>query len=50
MVQPDLTNRMYDATLLFSTRDCQLFKLMHSSFHCLIVPICFHLSVVCLIR
>jgi len=30
-----LTNRMHNATLLFSTRDCQLFKLMHSSSHCL---------------
>ena len=25
----------YNATLLFSTRDCQLFKLMRSSSHCL---------------
>ena len=30
-----LTNRMYNAILLFSTRDCQLFKLMGSSSHCL---------------
>ena len=30
-----LTNRMYNSTLLFSTRDCQLFKLMRSSSHCL---------------
>jgi len=30
-----LTNRMYNAKLLFSTRDCQLFKLMYSSSHCL---------------
>ena len=28
-------NRMYNATLLFSTRDCQLFKPMRSSSHCL---------------
>jgi len=38
-----LTNRMYNATLLFSTRDYQLFKLMRSSSHCLhhLLPPCY---------